>query len=72
MTYAIRSATGTTIKNLGLKAIGDWPIALPTLAEQSRIVTRVNELRSLCADLRQRLTVGQEVQSHLADALVMG
>jgi type I restriction enzyme, S subunit len=70
MTYAIRSATGTTIKNLGLKAIGDWPIALPPLAEQSRIVTRVNELRSLCVDLRHHLAAGQAVQAHLADALV--
>ncbi len=72
MSYAITSATGTTIKNLGLKAIGDWPIALPPLAEQPRIVTRVNELRSLCADLRQRLEAGQAVQSRLADALVTG
>ena len=47
-------------------------IALPPLAEQSRIVTRVNELRSLCADLRQRLAAGQAVQSRLADALVTG
>jgi len=70
MTYAITSATGTTIKNLGLKAIGVWPIALPPLAEQSRIVTRVNELHSICADLRQRLTAGHAAQSNVADALV--
>ncbi|PQA83427.1 restriction endonuclease [Limnohabitans sp. TS-CS-82] len=47
-------------------------IPLPPLVEQSRIVTRVNELRNLCADLRQRLAAGQTVQSHLADALVTG
>jgi type I restriction enzyme S subunit len=70
MAYAEKSATGTTIKNLGLKAIGDWPIALPPLAEQSRIVTRVAQLRRLCADLRQRLTASQSTQSHLAEALV--
>jgi type I restriction enzyme S subunit len=68
--YAESSATGSTIKNLGLKAIADWPIALPPVAEQSRIVTRVNELRSLCADLRQRLISGQATQARLADALV--
>jgi type I restriction enzyme S subunit len=70
MTYAITSSTGTTIKNLGLKAIGDWTIALPPLAEQSRIVTRVNDLRSLCDNLRQSLLASQTVQSHLVDALV--
>ena len=61
MTYAIRSATGTAIKNLGLKAIGDWPFALPPLAEQSRIVTCVNELRALFAELRRRSTASQLV-----------
>jgi type I restriction enzyme S subunit len=39
------------------------------LNEQFRIVTRVNELRSLCADLRQRLVACQTAQAHLADAL---
>jgi len=47
-------------------------VALPPLAEQSRIVTRISELRSLCADLRQHLAAAQEVQSQLADALVTG
>jgi type I restriction enzyme S subunit len=45
-------------------------IPLPPLDEQSRIVTRVNELRALCAELRMRLTASQLTQSHLADALV--
>jgi type I restriction enzyme S subunit len=52
---------------------GKWDLLLlplPPRSEQSRIVTRVNELSSLCADLRQRLTAGQAVQSRLADALV--
>lgn len=68
--YALKSATGSTIKNLGLKAIGDWPIALPPLAAQSRIVTRVTALRQLCADLRQRLVASQLKQANLAEALI--
>ena len=51
---------------------GKWDLLLlplPPRAEQSRIVTRVNELRRLCSDLRQSLTAGQSVQTHLADAL---
>jgi type I restriction enzyme S subunit len=47
-------------------------VGLPPITEQSRIVTRVNELRALCADLRQRLKAGQTTQAHLADALVTG
>ncbi len=51
---------------------GKWDLLLlplPPKAEQSRIVTRVNELRSLCADLRQRLISGQATQARLADVL---
>jgi type I restriction enzyme S subunit len=45
-------------------------IALPPLTEQSRIVARVESLRRLCADLRQRLAARQTTQAHLAKALV--
>ena len=43
---------------------------LQALAEQSRIVTRVTQLRRLCADLRQRLAEREAVQARLAEALV--
>jgi type I restriction enzyme S subunit len=43
---------------------------LPPLAEQSRIITRVNELQALCEELRVRLTASKLTQSHLADALM--
>ena len=52
---------------------GKWEqllVPVPPLAEQHRIVARVEELRRLCADLRQRLTKARETQSRLADALV--
>ncbi len=52
---------------------GKWDLLLlplPPLAEQSRIVTRLAQLRRLCADLRQRLTASQSTQAHLAEALV--
>jgi type I restriction enzyme, S subunit len=52
--------------------IGSLSLPLPPLAEQSRIVTRVNELRRLCADLRQRLSAQQKLQTQLAEALVAG
>ena len=45
-------------------------LVVPPLAEQSRIVTRVAQLRRLCADLRQRLTTSQSTQAHLAEALI--
>ena len=42
----------------------------PPLAEQHRIVARVEEVRSLCADLRGKLTEARITQTALADALV--
>lgn len=53
---------------------GKWDLLLlplPSKDEQERIVTRVNELRALCADLRQRLTAAQSTQGHLADVLLI-
>jgi type I restriction enzyme S subunit len=64
------SGTSSSMKNVSREVVLATPIPIPPMAEQFRIVGRVNELRSLCTDLRQRLTAGQAVQAHLADALV--
>lgn len=63
-------SAGGAQPNLNVGKVKTTLIPLPPLAEQSRIVTRVNELRSLCADLRARLLAEQSLQSSLADALV--
>ncbi|NUN62072.1 MAG: restriction endonuclease subunit S [Burkholderiaceae bacterium] len=58
------------VQKMALNRLAGTLIPLPPLAEQSRIVTRITALRSLCADLRQRLADAQTSQSHLAQALV--
>lgn len=45
-------------------------LPIPPLAEQHRIVARVEQLRRLCADLRERLQQARVTQFRLADALV--
>ncbi|PCI50713.1 MAG: restriction endonuclease subunit S [Thalassobium sp.] len=45
-------------------------IALPTLAEQQRIVAKVDELFSLCDQLKARLQAASETQLTLTEALV--
>jgi type I restriction enzyme S subunit len=58
------------MKNVSREVILGMPVPVPPLAEQHRIVARVDELRALCAQLRQRLTAARRTQSRLADALV--
>jgi type I restriction enzyme S subunit len=62
-------------KGIGAKHVnvGDMrlaPVPMPPFAEQLRIVSRVNELRSLCSSLRNHLASGQAVKLSLADALI--
>lgn len=45
-------------------------VALPPLAEQSRIVARVTELRALCQQLRDKLAQARTTQTQLAQAWV--
>ena len=52
MKYAFKEATQTTIKNVSLKAIRMFPIPLPPLAEQKRIVAKLQELLPLCEKLK--------------------
>jgi len=58
------------VPHISTKQVATLAFGLPPLAEQSRIVARVEELRRLCADLRQRLSASQTTQAHLAEALV--
>jgi type I restriction enzyme, S subunit len=59
------------IKNsFRLPDVGEILIPIPPLAEQHRIVAKVDELMSLCDRLKANLQNGQTTQLHLADSLV--
>ena len=49
--------------------IYQFPIALPPVEEQARIVSKVDELMALCDQLKAHLNKTQTTQLHLADAL---
>jgi type I restriction enzyme S subunit len=68
-TQLIAYAPATAQKNINLEILESVLIPIPPAAEMSRIVTRVNELRRLCADLRHRLSAQQKLQAQLAEAL---
>lgn len=50
--------------------ISKFLIPIPPLAEQKRIVTKVDELMSICDQLKEKLQQSQETQVQLTDALV--
>lgn len=50
--YALAQATGTTIKNVSLKAMNNFPVPLPPLQEQRRMVAELKLLKPSVAELR--------------------
>jgi len=61
---------GGTKNGLGLDDIKAIFFPLPPLAEQHRIVTKVNDLMALCDALESRLKERAGVQGRLAGAVV--
>ena len=62
--------TGTGIKHFTGKALNSYIFPLPPLAEQRRIVTKVDKLMGLCDKLEGSLEVGGGAQGQLFDTLL--
>jgi type I restriction enzyme S subunit len=58
------------MKNVSRDVIMGLPFPLPPLAEQHRIVTKVDELMGLCDRLEAGLTSAQDHSRRLLDALL--
>ena len=61
---------GIAIPGISREDVTEAPVLFAPLAEQHRIVAKVDELMTLCDQLKERLADGQTTQLHLADALV--
>lgn len=70
LNYAQHNSTGTTIKNLSLKAMNLFPVPLPPLAEQKRIVAKVDELMKLCDQLEASLRQQHQRAAALAASAI--
>jgi type I restriction enzyme, S subunit len=68
--YAVSSATGSTIKNVSLKSMREFPVPLPPLAEQHRIVAKVDQLMALCDRLEVAIATAQAKQTDLLNAVM--
>ena len=63
--------TGTAgQKRVPKEFFSETPLPLPPLAEQHRVVAKVDELITLCDILKARLNDAQTTQAQLADAIV--
>jgi len=55
---------------LYLSVSNGLPIPMPPLSEQHRIVAKVDELMTLCNQLKSRITEVNQLQQELADVIV--
>ncbi|MFW2457535.1 restriction endonuclease subunit S [Methyloversatilis discipulorum] len=68
--FAETIATGTAQKTVPLSGLREMPIALPPVAEQHRIVAKVNELMALCDRLEAEQADAESAHARLVDALL--
>ncbi|MDX7643086.1 restriction endonuclease subunit S [Aeromonas caviae] len=64
--------TGATIKHFVGAKLNEYSIPLPPTAVQKLIVAKVDELTTLCDQLKSRLQTSQQTQLALAESLVEG
>ena len=64
------TAVGGAQPFVALGALRNLVMALPPLAEQHRIVAKVDELMALCDQLKTRITEANQLQQKLADVVV--
>ena len=62
--------TGTAQPKMNQAKMNSIPIALPPLSEQKRIVSKVNELLSLCDALEAKLTQAESASAQLLSAAI--
>ena len=66
----LKFAPSTAQKNINLEILESVLIPTPPLAEQHRIVAKVDALMALCAQLKTHITKANQQQKKLADVLV--
>jgi type I restriction enzyme S subunit len=70
--YYVRNASGTSssMKNIGREVMCNLPIPLPPLAEQRRIVAKVDQLMALVDKLETQIANSRATAAKLLDAIV--
>ncbi|MDZ3995316.1 MULTISPECIES: restriction endonuclease subunit S [Pseudomonas] len=68
--FAGSSKQTTNLASINMAQLRACAFPLPPLAEQYRIVAKVDQLMALCDQLKARLNQARQVHEHLASALV--
>ncbi len=63
-------ASGAVQSFISLGVMRNYVFYMPPLAEQHRIVAKVDELMGLCDQLKSRLTAANQLQQKLADVVI--
>lgn len=61
-------ASGTTFREVSGKIVANLPFPLPPLAEQHRIIAKVDELMKLCEELETQLAATAAIRRQLLEA----
>lgn len=64
------NTTSVGVPNVSASKMADFPFPLPPLAEQNRIVAKVDELMALCDRLKAALAESRNRQARLASTLI--
>ncbi|WDJ99237.1 restriction endonuclease subunit S [Xanthomonas campestris pv. incanae] len=67
---AIDPGRSNGVPHISTNQVAGMPFALPPLAEQHRIVAKVDQLMALCDQLKARLGEARQVHGNLANALI--
>ena len=67
---ALAKTTGGAAPRINVATVKAYPIPLPPIGEQHRIVAKVNELTELCGRLETQLTVASNENHHLLEAVL--
>ena len=62
--------TGGAAPRVNVATVKTYPVPIPPLAEQHRIVAKVDELMAMCDGLEEALATAQTERSRLLEALV--
>jgi type I restriction enzyme, S subunit len=72
ISYMFNKQVDNARANLSMGNISKFPIPIPPLAEQKRIVAKVDELMALCDKLDKEITSATEKKSAILNAVLVG